>query len=250
MLSPSMPLAPLFRATLRHAASRVVGRMSLSIRLNHLSPLTPLTSADTMRSVQIEASAHHHCLARASASCVAVAGTAEAFSCCIPDFTPPPSCLPSLGPVLLAGPLATHGFGTMKALTPVGLTLAGRSLRLLRLAVPTFRPQPRDPPVGRFVSRFSAGGCFQASPQMSRLATESRRNRFVSLRTAGSSPIAPHPTSRWRSYVRLRSLRPTPARTCTVLTKRPRGRTHPRESGDPWPPLDSRFRGNDELILL
>ena len=68
---------------------------------------------------------------------------------------------------------------------------------------------------------------------MSRLATASRRNRFVSLRTAGSPPVALHPASRRRSYLRLRSLRPAPARTRTVLTKRPHGRTHPRESGDP-----------------
>jgi len=47
----------------------------------------------------------------------------------------------------------------MKALTPDGLTQAVRSLRLLRVAVPAFRPQPRDPPIGRFVSRLSADGC-------------------------------------------------------------------------------------------
>jgi len=47
----------------------------------------------------------------------------------------------------------------MKALTPGGLTRTVRSLRLRRLAVPTFRPQPRDPSSGRFVSRLSAGGC-------------------------------------------------------------------------------------------
>ena len=46
-----------------------------------------------------------------------------------------------------------------EGLTPPGLTQAGGSLRLLRLAVPTFRPQPRDPPPGRFVSRLSATGC-------------------------------------------------------------------------------------------
>jgi hypothetical protein len=38
----------------------------------------------------------------------------------------------------------------MKALTPGDLTQTARSLRLSRLAVPTFRPQPRDPPNGRF----------------------------------------------------------------------------------------------------
>jgi hypothetical protein len=130
-------------------------------------------------------------------------------------------------------PAATGGIGTMKALTPADLTRIGRSLRLRRLAVPAFRPQPRELPAGRFLSRLSAGGCFQASPWMSRLATASRRIRFLILRTAGSPPVAPHPASRRRSYLQLQSLRPAPARTSTVLTKRPRGRTHPREGGDP-----------------
>src|SRR5208282_3717376 len=66
---------------------------------------------------------------------------------------------------------------------------------------------------------------------MSKLAAASRRIRFVILRTAGSPPVALHPASRRRSYLRLRSLQPAPARTCTVLTKRPHGRTHSRESG-------------------
>ena len=124
--------------------------------------------------------------------------------------------------------------GNMKALNPAELTQTGRPLRLLRLAVPVFRPQPRKLPTGRFVSRLSAGGCFQASPCMSRLATALRRIRFVILRTAGSPPVAPHPGSRRRSYLRLRSLRPAPARTCTVLSKRPHGRTHTGEGRYPW----------------
>ena len=107
MLWPSTPAAPLFRATLCHAISRVVGRMTLSTKLNHLPPLTPLTSADTMRSVQIEASAHCHCWFSASVPCVAVAGTPETVPCLIPDLAPPTPCLPSLGMVLLATPL--HG---------------------------------------------------------------------------------------------------------------------------------------------
>src|SRR5882724_164684 len=251
MLWPSTPAAPLFRATFRHAASRVVGRMTLSTRLNHLPPLTPLTSADTMRSVQIDASAHHHSRRRASAPCLALSGTAEATSCSIPDLAPPTSSLPSLRAVLLPAPSAARGgIGTMKGLTPAALTPTGRSLRLLRLAVPAFRPQPRGLPTGRFVSRLSASGCFQASPRMSRLATASRRIRFVLLRTAGSPPVAFHPASRRRSYLQLRSQRPAPARTFTVLTKRPHGRTHPRGRrgsrgcGTPHRPgsLNPRFR--------
>src|SRR3979490_1500395 len=37
---------------------------------------------------------------------------------------------------------------------------------------------------------------------MRRLATRSRRNRFVILRTAGSPPVALHPASLRRSYLR------------------------------------------------
>src|SRR5437667_8282883 len=107
MLWPSTPAAPLLRATFRHAASRVVGRTTLSITLYHLPPLTPLPSADTMRSVQIEASAHHHSRRRAFVPCVVLADTPETASCSIPGLAPPPSCLPSLGTVLLPAPL--HG---------------------------------------------------------------------------------------------------------------------------------------------
>ena len=83
--------------------------------------------------------------------------------------------------------------GIMKDLTPAALHPTGRSLRLLRFAVPAFRPQPRKLPAGRFASRLSAAGCFQTSPPMSRLATALRRIRFVILRTPGSPPVAPHP---------------------------------------------------------
>lgn len=114
----------------------------------------------------------------------------------------------------------------MKALTPDSLTQTVRSLRLRRSAVPTFRPQPRDPPDGRFEYQSpQRHQLFQASPLMSRLATRSRRNRFVILRTAGSPPVALHPASRRRSYLQFLGLRPSQARTSTVQTKRPHG-TH------------------------
>src|SRR5882724_6960829 len=105
-----MPAAPLFRSTFCHAASTVVGRMALPTRLNHLPPLTPLPSADTIRSVQIDASAHHSpwpSPPAASLPCVASTALSE-FSCVIPDFSHPTSCLPSLGAVLLAAPLAVQ----------------------------------------------------------------------------------------------------------------------------------------------
>jgi hypothetical protein len=68
-----------------------------------------------------------------------------------PNFVLPASCLPSPRK-RVSPPLSTArgGLGIMKALTPDDLTRITRSLRLLRSAVPTFRPQPLDPPDSRF----------------------------------------------------------------------------------------------------
>src|ERR1700680_175734 len=82
--------------------------MALSTMLNHLPPLTPLPSADTMRSVQIEASAHHQvrgCPPAASPPCLALAAL-SGVSCSMPNLAHPASCLPSLKAVLLPAPLA------------------------------------------------------------------------------------------------------------------------------------------------
>ena len=201
--------------------------------MNHLSPLTPLTSADTMRAVQIEASTHRQSRRRASVSCLAVSGTAEASPCSIPDLPSPSSCLPSLGPVLLAVPLAARGVGTMKALTPVpSLWATGLSAYL---ALPSRHSDPihairpmaalsvaSAPPVA---SRLRHG--------MSRLATKSRRNRFVILRTASSPPVALHLASRRRSYVQLRSCDQLPHGLPPCRQSALAERTHPRESGGP-----------------
>src|SRR5262245_33092651 len=58
MLCPSTPAAPLFARTLVHATASVLGANTLSIRLYHLPPSTPLPSADSMRSVHTDASTH------------------------------------------------------------------------------------------------------------------------------------------------------------------------------------------------
>src|SRR5277367_7155087 len=71
-----------------------------------------------------------------------------------------PTSLP-IGAVLLAAPLSvlqSNGIGAMKALTPAALTPRRGSLRLLHLAFPPFRSQPRVPSRGRFLSRLSALG--------------------------------------------------------------------------------------------
>ena len=50
-----------------------------------------------------------------------------------------------------------------------------------------------------------------ASPFPSRLATATGRIEFVILRTSSSSPVALHPASRRRSYLRLSRSGPTPS---------------------------------------
>jgi len=106
----------------------------------------------------------------------------------------------------------------MKALTPAHLTLIGRSLRLLRLAVPAFRPQPRELSDGRFASRLSANGCFQASP-----SHEQARHSFPPKQvrhptdcrfTSGCSP----PRLATTQLPSITGMRPSHARTLTVLT--------------------------------
>ena len=55
-----------------------------------------------------------------------------------------------------------------------------------------------------------------ASPFPSRLATTAGRIEFVILRTGRSPPVALHPTSRRRSYVRLQCSNPTLTGTSTL----------------------------------
>jgi hypothetical protein len=62
-------------------------------------------------------------------------------------------------------------------------------------------------------------GVTWASPPYSRLATTTGRIEFVILRTGRSPPVAPHPASRRRSYVRLRSSNLTSIGTSTLLSQ-------------------------------
>jgi hypothetical protein len=63
-------------------------------------------------------------------------------------------------------------------------------------------PSPRSTanhvmsPAHRFGRHSSVRGVFQTSPSLCRLVEPSRRIAFVILRTAGSLPVASHPTSR------------------------------------------------------
>ena len=96
-----------------------------------------------------------------------------------------------------------HCFGTMEPLTPVAVAPA--SGLPVYLAIPSRRSAPNHTMQScrRFCRHFSASGLFRASPSPSRLAATPRRNRFVILRTNSSLPVALHPASRRRSYLRL-----------------------------------------------
>ena len=77
----STPAAPLFAATYFQAAFNVQGLYTLSIRLYHFPPFTPLPRAANIRSVHTDASTHSHRTGlQASAPCLATSGTVGAGS--------------------------------------------------------------------------------------------------------------------------------------------------------------------------
>src|SRR5262245_60241359 len=106
MLIPSTPAAPLLAATRCQAAAKVRGAVPLSIRLYHLPPVTPLSRAANIRSVQMDASTQVHCWrAWGSPSCLAPEGTGEGLVCScgiVLDLPSLPSYPPSLGTALLS----------------------------------------------------------------------------------------------------------------------------------------------------
>jgi len=92
----------------------------------------------------------------------------------------------------------------MKALTPTPLTY-GAGLPVY-FATPSCRSISNH--VNCLVIAFhhaSVTSEFRTSPWYRRLVAALRRIEFVILRTDTSPPVAPHPASRRRSYLRLRS---------------------------------------------
>ena len=99
-----------------------------------------------------------------------------------------------------------------------------------------FRPQPLTVPRRRFGTQpLSSSGfrfAVQASPLASRLADGQGRNGFVILRTGLSPPVALHPASRRRSYIRLQAGECLPEEDLH-LSERVRSQAHkPRAA--PW----------------
>src|SRR5262249_28308592 len=118
---PSTPAAPLLAATRCQAAAKVRGAVTLSIRLYHFPPVTPLSRAANIRLVQIDTSTQAHgCGAWVSPSGLAPQGTGEGrmCSCCIVLNLPSlPSYPPSLGAALLSA------LFRRRLSTPVGVCL-------------------------------------------------------------------------------------------------------------------------------
>ena len=210
-----------------------LGRYTLSIRLNHLPPLTPLPSAANMRSLHTVASTHVQSRPWVSAPCVALAGTTDAWLslCHSVSLTLLPSCLPSLGAALLSALLAApRRCGTMKALTPAPFTYGAglpvyfatpscrsvsNHVSCLVIALP---PRQRDQRVSDF-----------ALVSQARRSSPPNRVRYPTDRhfASGCSPPRlaatqlPSATELWLS----------PTRTFTVLMWRPHGRTIPACAG-------------------
>ena len=189
--------------------------------ISYLPLMTPLTSAANMRSLHFEASTHDP--SRAARLCALRSPFRhwQRFAFALPlggISRYPPSCLPSLGAVLLPalfaafGPLRYHeGSDSCTAHLPC------RSPRLPRHTFLSFRLQPRGLPEHRLPPR-------QRVQRFSDFALESQARRSSS---AESSSLDYGPTfrlrllstslSQRRSYLRLRSLWLTPTRTFTVL---------------------------------
>ena len=83
-----------------------------------------------------------------------------------------------------------------------GLPACLRSLHLPSIPPPaTLRA-----PVSLYTPQTSVPDVFRTSPWKSRLVATHCRIEFVVLRTASSPPVAPHPASQRRSYLRLQGL--------------------------------------------
>ena len=173
----------------------------------HRPPLTPLTSADTMRSVHTWDSIPD--TSRASAPCLALADTSGAGDCSGMLFPHPPSCPAFPRPGFASRTSrGSRRRGTMRTLTPAGFAHSRQVSPLTPPAFRASRPQPRDAPrtsLSQSPQRVRSGPKGpSASPIPRGLTGAPRRNRFVILRATRLPPVASHPASRRRSYSQLR----------------------------------------------
>lgn len=145
---PSTPAAPRLARTRAQAARSVADAYTLSINENHLPPLTPLTRADSMRSVHTEASTHGRVPLAVEVSAPCLASALPVLLCSDADKTASTflPCLPSNGfccPVLSRSSHRCRS-GTMRALTPRRLAHAAE-VSLLPLPCRPSIPPPTTP---------------------------------------------------------------------------------------------------------
>ena len=145
MLTPSTPAAPRLALTFCQASVRVLGAYTLSVRLNQIPPLTPLTSADTIRSVQIAASTQlksGRSCPWASAPCLAASGTSAFFLAALhPSRIHVPASL-SLEAVLLPAPsrLSPQRYHEGSDFSPPAHTRRTRRLFCLASSISNLKP--------------------------------------------------------------------------------------------------------------
>ena len=195
---------------------------ALIIRLNHLPPFTPFSSAVNMRSVQTDGSTQDQ-RSRISPTCLALSGTAVGCRSIVQPLTHPLPCAP-FAPCPLR-----HFIATMGALTPAP---PGPSATRGRLNTGLFATQVSPlhvhalcdhsvsnhlaTPCHRFITLpISVTGFPCGSGLRHSLAGSSEspgRIEFVILRTGHSPPVALHPASRRRSYGRLQTGERMPGR--------------------------------------
>ena len=167
--------------------------------------LDAVSSAANMRSSHAEASTHDQSRPCVSAPCLALSGTTDAMLC---------SRCGSHAPTFLS-PFPQRGFafrtsrgsrclGTMETLTPTPLTY-GAGLPVYCTTSSCRSVSNHAGCLNIAYHHASVTSEFRASLMNSRLAAASRRIEFVILRTNSSPPVAFHPASRRRSYLRLRS---------------------------------------------
>ena len=102
--------------------------------------------------------------------------------------------------------LALPPCGTTKALTAATVTSIAALLAYLTHTSRRSASNHVGEPNIALSANCSVSDAFQASPSPRQLALTPRRIEFVFLRTASSPPVALHPASQRRSYLRLRSL--------------------------------------------
>ena len=195
--------------------------------------MTPLPSADFMRSVQIDASAHpsSDVVLPPAASPPCVASRALSELCCVtPDLSHPTSCLPSHRDGFATRPSLRSAIKRDRFYEGSDSRRSHAARRVSPLTPPCLPaiPIPTTRSVRGSLSQSSQRPrSFQASPSSSRLATGTRRIGFVFLQTSDSLPAAPHlvralPETQLPSATQSRH---TMTGTCTPPTKRLHRRT-------------------------